>query len=379
MALFEIKKAIDSIRHPGIRTTPLKLIRNASRYYLARSMHAAPPLTIYWSINSICNLKCKMCDVGTGEEGLFFKTLRIDRKLHEIEISRFKSVIDDVWRDRPFISINSTEPLMYKELPEAVEYCTAKGLQTGVTTGGYLLPKKAADLAAAGLKRLNVSIDGPSEIHNGIRGRADSFERDVDGIHKFHAAAAARGDRPQIYVNCVISNMNFAHLERLVEALAPVPVTQINFTYLWYISDATAELQNRQYGDRFPVTRSCFGEDIAPQRVDVTALQGQVSRLRGRKNVSFLPFFSQRELNRYFLEPEKFVKNGSKCLASWFFMQILADGNVIPYTRCHNQSLGNINTTPFYDIWNGSQMKEWRRFIKAKKTMPMCVRCDMTF
>lgn len=378
--LFELKKALDAFRHPGIDTTFPRLLRNATRYYLSPSMRASPPLTIYWSINSICNLKCKMCDVGTDdEEGLFFKTLRIDRKLHEIDIDVFRHVIDDVWRDRPFISINSTEPLMYKPLPEAVEYCTAKGLETAVTTGGYLLPKKAEDLARAGLKRLNVSIDGPPGIHNSIRGKADSYERDVDGIRKFHAAASNRWPKPEIYVNCVISNLNYRSLEDLVTELADLPITRLNFTYLWYISAQTAGRQNRDHGDRYPVTASCVGGDVIPAQVDPAVVRAQMNRLKSHPHVSFLPFFSQDALQRYFQEPERFIKTGSRCLASWFIIQILADGNVIPYTRCHNQSLGNINTQRFYDIWNGAKMKDWRRFIKAKKTMPMCVRCDLAY
>ena len=129
-------------------------------------------LTIYWSINSVCNLHCKMCDVGTfNEDGMFYKNLRIDRKLHEIDIDVFKRVVDEVAADKPFMSINSTEPLLYKSLVEAVSYCSERGLDVGVTTGAFTLPKHAEDLVQAGLGRLNVSIDGPREVHNEIRGR----------------------------------------------------------------------------------------------------------------------------------------------------------------------------------------------------------------
>ena len=99
------------------------MARNAAPYYLPGDLKVAAPLTLYWSINSVCNLRCKMCDVGmSNEEGMFYKNLRIDRKLHEIDLDVFKKVIDEVRNDKPFIAINSTEPLMYKPLPLAIEH-----------------------------------------------------------------------------------------------------------------------------------------------------------------------------------------------------------------------------------------------------------------
>jgi len=130
--LFELQKAVQAFRRPGIDTSPWRMVRNAMPYYLPGERTASAPLTIYWSINSVCNLRCKMCDVGMfNEEGMFFKNLRIDRKLHEIDVELFKRVIDEVQADRPFIAINSTEPLMYKPLPEAIEHCTGAGCAPG--------------------------------------------------------------------------------------------------------------------------------------------------------------------------------------------------------------------------------------------------------
>ena len=172
--LDEFKKALKASEHPGIssRITLPVLMRQAAPILLSPAGRARPPLTLYWSVNSVCNLHCKMCDVGlVNPDSNFFANLRIDGKLHEIAIDRFRSVIDEVAHSKPMVAITSTEPLLYKPLPEAVAYCTERQLETTVTTGAYTLPQRADDLAAAGLTRLVVSIDGPPEIHNMIRGR----------------------------------------------------------------------------------------------------------------------------------------------------------------------------------------------------------------
>src|SRR5689334_11747392 len=263
--LYEVKKAVQAFKRPGIDTTPWKMIRNAAPYYLPGELNVSAPLTIYWSINSVCNLRCKMCDVGMmNTEGMFFKNLRIDKKLHEIDLEVFKRVIDEVAPDNPFIAVNSTEPLMYKPLALAIEHCTRRGLKTGVTTGAYTLPKQADALAEAGLSRLSVSMDGPPDVHNHIRGRKDSFEQAYAGIEAFDRACRGLGRKAEIYLNCTITNMNHDRLVDFYRAVSPLPTTTLNFTYMWFIDPATAAEHNALYGDRFAVSESCYSEWIDP-------------------------------------------------------------------------------------------------------------------
>lgn len=378
--LFEVKKAAQAFWRPGIDTTPWKMVRNAAPYYLPGEVNVSAPLTIYWSINSVCNLRCKMCDVGMmNVEGMFFKNLRIDKKLHEIDIDVFKRVIDEVQHDKPFIAINSTEPLMYKPLAQAVEHCTRRGLKSGVTTGAYTLPKQADALAEAGLSRLSVSMDGPPDVHNHIRGRKDSFEQAYAGIEAFDRACKRLGRTAEIYINCTITNMNHDRLVDFYEAIKPLPTTTVNFTYMWFIDPDTAVEHNAQYGDRFEVSPSCYSEWIDPRAVDIDALADQIDRLKDQPRVHFSPLFTREELKHYFHKPNEFVNPAGKCLATWFFLQVLADGNVIVYTRCHTRPMGNVNTQSIKQIWNGPDVKRWRSFIRDAGKMPMCKRCDLAY
>ena len=218
--LFKIQKAFESLHHPGIDTSFLKLIYNSIPYFFNNNYKAHDPLTLYWSINSVCNLRCKMCDVGTfNEESTFFKTLRIDRKLHEIDINVFRSVIDEVKHYQPFISINSTEPLMYKQISNAISYCSSSNLKSAITTGAYFLENLAKDLAEAKLTRLNVSIDGPPNIHNSIRGRKDVFEKAVEGIRQFKLNSEKINHKPEIIINYTITNLNYFCISEFLDRL----------------------------------------------------------------------------------------------------------------------------------------------------------------
>jgi len=381
----ELKKALTARKHPGMsdRLTFPVLLRQALPFVTSRAGKSRPPLTLYWSVNSVCNLYCKMCDVGTANKASnFFANLRIDGKLHEIKIEKFRSVIDEVAPFKPAISITSTEPLMYKPLGDAVTYARSRGLEVVVTTGAYTLPQRAEELAEAGLSRLVVSIDGPPEVHNRIRGRKDTFERAADGIRLFREAAVKRGATAEILVNHTTSNLNFDSLAAFYEAVVVLPIDRINFNYMNFVTEDMAARHNARWGDHYKATVNCLNEFTQPAAVDVDVLHRQVEAVkaldRDRGIAAFFPEYSPEQLRRYFHNPGEFMGN-TRCMVNWFIAEIIASGEVIPYTRCYHVPFGNINEQPFLEIWNGSAARAWRQTLRAERRFPACTRCDMVY
>lgn len=383
--LDELKKALKVKKHPGMsRSSSLpRLVQQAMPFVTSRQGDARVPLTIYWGVNSVCNLRCKMCDVGNvNAESNFFANLRIDGKLHEIQMPRFRAVIDEVADYKPMISITSTEPLMYKPLGEAVGYARSKDLNVAVTTGGYTLPKRADELAEAGLNHLCVSIDGPQDLHNKIRGRADSFQKSLEGIMKFREATQRLGKKAEILVNYTITNMNFDQLEGFYDAMREAPIDRINYTYMTFVDATMADEHNALWGQKYHATVNCLNEDTDPARVDVDVLHSQIEAVKAKDKgigrVTFLPEFTLEQLRRYFHEPGEFMTH-SRCMVSWFIAEIIASGEVIPYTRCYHVPFGNINDDSFMNIWNGPKALEWRRELREQKRFPGCKRCDLVY
>lgn len=378
-----LKKALHARKHPGMGGAPslVGLARQGLPWLIDRKGHAQPPITIYWNVNSVCNLRCKMCDVGTfNEESNFYRNLRIDRKLHEITPERFKAVVDEVTSFGPTMAINGTEPMMYKPLSEVVRYARDKGLVVAVTTGAYNLPERAEALAEAGLSRISVSIDGAPALHNTIRGRPDVFERATTGLRRFYDAAKARGYTPDIILCSTMMNLNYAHLVELYEAVRELPATQINFTNMNFVTPEMATSHNLRWGKKYLATVNCLSEEVQPGAVDVDVLYDQIERIaaRGDPRVNFMPFFSKEELRRYYHRPTEFMGK-VPCMSTWFIAQVMADGEVIPYTRCYHVGLGNINKTPFLEVWNSDAAAAWRQDLRREGRFPACTRCDMVY
>ncbi len=380
----EIKKALQVIHHPGIShdTTMLKLARNALPFILSPSGRSRPPLSVYWSVNSVCNLKCKMCDVGSGVvDTNFYKNLRLDSERQEISIERFRSVVDELAPFRPMIAIVSTEPLLYRYIAEAVEHTVRSGLEINVTTNGYVLPQKAEDLVEAGLTRLTVSLDGPPAIHDAIRGRKGSFERACEGLAKIRELALVKKTyHIETVVNYTITNHNHSCLMEFMKVMDSVPVDRINFVFPHYINEEMAGRHNESFGNAYPVSVSGLGGDTDPSEVDLEVFRSELIAVRREYGhlATVLPELTDDQLEVFFRKGTEFIGR-NRCMVSWFVAQIIASGAVVPYTRCFNMELGNINDEPFMNIWNGKKMRSWRKDIRQHGRFPACARCDQIY
>ena len=216
--------------------------------------------------------------------------------------------------------------------------------------------------------------------HNQIRGRRDVFEKVTSGIVRFKEAARRCGRKPEVLVNYTVMNMNYRHLVDFYDAIIQYPVDRINFTNMNFVTAEMAQAHNLKWGRKYAATVNCLSDEVQPGLVDVDILFDQMNavRAKGGNRVSFMPFFDKERLGRYFHRPMEFMGD-IPCMSSWYIAQIMADGEVIPYTRCYHVPFGNINEQSFLGIWNGEKANAWRRDLRRHGRFPACTRCDMVY
>ncbi len=106
------------------------------------------------SVTDRCNFRCEYC---MPAEGLPHK--------NRDEILTFREIYDIVKAGTELgikkIRLTGGEPLVRKDLPELVRMLSSlpEIEEIGMTTNGVLLPKYAKELKAAGLSRVNISLD----------------------------------------------------------------------------------------------------------------------------------------------------------------------------------------------------------------------------
>ncbi|MEJ7582570.1 MAG: GTP 3',8-cyclase MoaA [Acidimicrobiales bacterium] len=145
------------------------------------------------SITDRCNYRCTYCMPEEGlrwlprEEVLSFEEIE---RLARILVERFG--IDS-------IRLTGGEPTVRAHLPALVEKLSSLGTDLTLTTNGSSLGLLAGDLASAGLRRINISLDSLRPARFLELTRRDDLQRVLDGI----AAAVAAGLHP-VKVNVVV-------------------------------------------------------------------------------------------------------------------------------------------------------------------------------
>jgi cyclic pyranopterin phosphate synthase len=123
------------------------------------------------------------------------------------EIAQFVRVAATLGVDK--VRLTGGEPLMRKDIHKLVELLVAiPGIRdVGLTTNGILLAEHAQELFAAGLRRLNVSLDTLDPVRFRALTRRDGLEKVLAGLD-----AAKRGGFAPIKLNAVAIR-GFAELD----------------------------------------------------------------------------------------------------------------------------------------------------------------------
>ena len=337
------------------------------------------PRFIVLGVNNICNLHCEMCDVGMQyNQSNFYNNLMSSHPLN-MPLELIKKIIDQtaLYFPKTKIGYAFTEPLIYPHLIESLSYAASKNVYTSVTTNALNLQMKAKEIAVAGLNEINISLDGPEEIHNEIRGHKSSFKRAIEGIE----VLLAQEKPPKISVYCVITEWNVGHLQELLNYLKMMPLHTVGFMHTCYTTDAMATLHNQLYGQYHATASNVSDTNIAKTNTNI--LFEEITDIK-KSTYPFKVVFSpelntKMELQNFYQQPQS--KFGTTCFDVYRTLMIKTDGTAIPaHGRCYNVTVGNMYEQSLKQIWNGKPLTELRTSLKnAGGLFPACTRCCSAF
>ncbi len=146
------------------------------------------------SVTDKCNFRCRYCMPAEGLEWLGREEI-----LSFEEIQRLVGLLAAMGVDE--VRLTGGEPLVRRDLPVLVELLAGlEGVRDlSLTTNGVLLDRLAGPLVAAGLRRLNVSLDSLSHVRFAEITRRDALDRVLAGL----AEAERYPELRPIKVNCV--------------------------------------------------------------------------------------------------------------------------------------------------------------------------------
>jgi len=285
-------------------------LRAASSLAGAKAFGKRLPLAVSWGVTGRCNLRCAYCGIWAKEFN----------ELTPAEALRAAGEICAAGTAR--VSLTGGEPLLRQDIGQIIGRLKNAGTSVSMNSNGLLLRQRFNDIAE--LDHLSLSLDGPRDIHDALRGK-DTHAKVMD------AAMEASGRGLETSFLTVITKRNICSLGEMLE-------------------DAQS-----------------MGIKVLFQPVDTYAHSSETAaRLKPAK----------KELARFFRDaPRKSIMNStacirefvaptlnlSNCAAGKIMCRIAPDGLMFPCGRASNEGT--------HDVRNGFL----RGFLSLKK--PTCSGC----
>ena len=169
------------------------------------------------SVTNVCNAACDFCGFARD------KNLAGARRY--IDLAEFSRALPILRRRRiRYMTFQGGEPLVHPDIVALVKVATQAGIQCGLITNGWFLPEHIEALAAAGLRRLLVSIDSDSMAKHDLN-------RGLGGLHRRIAGGIARARTLGIPASASVTVNRLVDYEALPEALERLGFQAVTFSY----------------------------------------------------------------------------------------------------------------------------------------------------
>src|SRR3989338_1730828 len=145
------------------------------------------PLVVSWALTYRCSSRCLYCALTEHAR----KELSTKEILHIMESLSKKGM--------RYVSFTGGEPLLRNDIEEIVVSAVKKGIYTSISSNGTLVKEKISLIKR--VNKINLSLDGPQEIHDFLRGLGSHYKL-------LQAIEAALEKRIKVILSCVLSRHN---------------------------------------------------------------------------------------------------------------------------------------------------------------------------
>ena len=187
-------------------------------------------MILLWRVSEKCNFSCGFC--------AYDQTLDFPRgAANPAEVLRVVALFHDLAQQRNeqlHVSWLGGEPFLWRPLLDLSEQVSKMGnIAISATTNGSRLSAPAVrQHILSYFAELTISIDGPANVHDQLRGVPGSFEKIRKAVQMLVAERAQSAAPLKLRVNAVMMRRTVPHLEMLCRTLADWGVDEITFNQL---------------------------------------------------------------------------------------------------------------------------------------------------
>ncbi len=178
------------------------------------------PRLVFWETTEACNLACVHCRRLSDS---------VRANPDQLSTTEALGMIDQLAAAGCMILVFSGgEPLMRPDLFDLLRHARDKGLMTAVASNGTLINDTIArELAAAGVRRVSISLDGPdAATHDGFRRIDGAFDASLGAIDNLKAAGIG------VQINCTVASHNHDRLQEVHDLAVRIGAEALHFFML---------------------------------------------------------------------------------------------------------------------------------------------------
>jgi len=318
-----------------------KLLRLGSKVFASNFKTLKEPYKLTFAVTYKCNSRCKTC-------GIWKKKTK-----NELEIKEIEKIFENI--NPSWVNLTGGEPFLRDDLHEIAKTISKKNVYLlNLTTNGLLCDKIISDVKK--IIKLNipkiivvVSLDGPKDIHEKIKGVDGSWKKSIETFKKLRKLSK-ENQKLQNYFGYTISSYNTGMVNQTIKAVKneiDVNLTDFHFNIF---HDSPLYYGKLEGGD-------------------IKGLQNNIQKeidmiLKGKKGINPISLLEKqylKNIEKYFEQG----KNPLKCKSLTSSCFISPNGDVYPCT-IFNKKLGNLRDFNYNlkEIWKSDYANYVRKLIK---------------
>jgi radical SAM protein with 4Fe4S-binding SPASM domain len=319
-----------------------------------------------------CNLRCVMCyewgDVGWCHDEPKLATAR------ELDFAIVEKLFSDAAHTHPYFILHGGEPTLYSRFADLAGLLQAHRCFAITCTNGISLDKHFDALAENPYVTFLVSLDGPEEENDQLRGHG-VYKKVVSNIRLLRK----RRHPPYIGVQFTIRPENVHAMHTFCKEMAAIGVDWVLLNPCWFVSERQAKAYEEFLLKHFGVLPHSHLGYLMPYDLDRSVFIREMNAIRADRWPMQISCYLRKptDINTYLDTPE--VSPGNTfCHQQWSRMDITPEGNVTPCILYPDLKFGNLSKQSVMEIWNSPDFGRFRR-IRRKEMLPVCAKCNALY
>lgn len=305
-------------------------------------------------VHEHCNCRCLMCDIWQKKDG---------RELDLVDFGRHRESIVRLGVRQ--VVLTGGEPLLHPNLEVLLSFLRDCNVRITLLTTGLLLSKRA-DIVAANVDDIIISLDGPEEVHDRVRRVRGAYRLIGDGIR---AVRRKKAGMP-VHGRCTVQKENHSLLRRAVAGAKFLGMNSISFL----AADVTSQAFNRELV--WPGERQ---SQVVLTRQEVEALEREITTLTRENDEDIRGEYISESaeklwgIARHFREQlGELPPVAPRCNAPWVSAVMEVDGSVRP---CFfHKKIGSVCEQTLEQAINGREARRFRASLDVSENAT-CQRC----